>query len=861
MKKFKLLKSVIERLYKASFIFVTLQGIIIFLFLYDNRGRIGFQLAKYDLLEILSRNSSLDTIYLKDYIYYFQDILNSLSKPQLDRLDLSVNFNDFKLLECSRLDKENCTKDGWIRGPKLIHNNETYKIKLRAKGDREIHRQNIKKMSFKVDIRGDKRMFGMEEFSLQLPVIRNYSMESLVANLLRKENILSPRNRYVKLFMNGEYLGIRHLEEGFGRELVENGKRRYGPVFSLDEDSGEPFITNRFDLNDRKNWFKSENNLSHSALSVLRLVQSEPEKVNEYFDIDKWAKYFAMLDSFHMIHGTLPKSVKFYLNPVNGKFEPIFYDGHYGTGLFDKFLLTDFIRPNDSPKNCRYACNESAFYKMFFGDIYDINEEFLNKYISNLKYFSSEKYFNEKFNREWNTFSRIRGNFYREFLKRDQAHHEGLMPHVAPKTRIYEKLKNIQNDIKVAENKNPYHAFDFSNNELLITNKSSRIPQKYNIYCEKESPLLENFIIKDVPMYLNIKEIDKSCSFQNIKFSINEGNKKQLLKDSMVSDYELDIKLKNNSFPKSFSKEIVGNEMNNILFKPGKTFIKNNKTIINKKIIFGDKSEICFKNNSILFIKDSELTIKGSFNNPVIFKGCEGETGSLVIDNSNINLGFFHGKNLNFPEIKLRSLYGGINILNSNLIGESISILNSNSEDAINFVNSGVKLNTINIENAMSDAIDSDNSFLDIKQIFCKSIGNDCLDLSFSEGKVNSLKAISVEDKVLSLGEKSTLKINNLSALKSEMGIVNKDQSNLFLDKYSFQNVKIPISSYIKKNEFNSPKLTINFLENELDNDFLKFISKDSLVIIEKKRYFGLSESNKISDLLYGNLYGVKTKR
>ena len=93
------------------------------------------------------------------------------------------------------------------------------------------------------------------------------------------------------------------------------------------------------------------------------------------------------------------------------------------------------------------------------------------------------------------------------------------------------------------------------------------------------------------------------------------------------------------------------------------------------------------------------------------------------------------------------------------------------------------------------------------------------------------------------------------------MGIVNKDQSNLFLDKYSFKKVKIPISSYIKKNEFNSPKLTINSLENELDNDFLKFISKESLVIIDKKRYFGLKESNTISDLLYGNIYGVKTKR
>ena len=32
-----------------------------------------------------------------------------------------------------------------------------------------------------------------------------------------------------------------------------------------------------------------------------------------------------------------------------------------------------------------------------------------------------------------------------------------------------------------------------------------------------------------------------------------------------------------------------------------------------------------------------------------------------------------------------------------------------------------MKLNFINIENAKSDAIDSDNSFLDIKQIFAKA--------------------------------------------------------------------------------------------------------------------------------------------
>ena len=57
-----------------------------------------------------------------------------------------------------------------------------------------------------------------------------------------------------------------------------------------------------------------------------------------------------MLDAYNMMHGTLPKSVKFFLNPVTGVFEPIF-DGHYGLGLFDKYLLSDVIRIDNSLLN------------------------------------------------------------------------------------------------------------------------------------------------------------------------------------------------------------------------------------------------------------------------------------------------------------------------------------------------------------------------------------------------------------------------------------------------------------------------------------------------------------------------------
>ena len=76
-------------------------------------------------------------MYFKDYFEYLKDIFNSLNQPSLERLDLAVNFEDFIALECSRKDLENCSKDGWIRGPKIILNNQSYDVKLRAKGDRK----------------------------------------------------------------------------------------------------------------------------------------------------------------------------------------------------------------------------------------------------------------------------------------------------------------------------------------------------------------------------------------------------------------------------------------------------------------------------------------------------------------------------------------------------------------------------------------------------------------------------------------------------------------------------------------------------------------------------------------------------
>ncbi len=148
---------------------------------------------------------------------------------------------------------------------------------------------------------------------------------------------------------------------------------------------------------------------------------------------------------------------------------------------------------------------------------------------------------------------------------------------------------------------------------------------------------------------------------------------------------------------------------------------------------------------------------------------------------------------------------------------------------------------------------------MDLKKIICNNIGNDCLDLSFSKGKLQILEAKEIGDKAISLGESSFLKINYAKIIKSEIGIVSKDSSILNIDKYIHEDVKLPLAAYIKKEEFGPP--TIN-LDEIYPNDLSNFLfSRDSLIKISNDSIKSEFTSKSIEDMLYGNQFGIKTVR
>ena len=93
-----------------------------------------------------------------------------------------------------------------------------------------------------------------------------------------------------------------------------------------------------FELQDKKYWSQANPSISNHGLYILNNMITNSTQFKESIILNKWAKIFAFIDVFNLYHGSVSKSVKFYYNPVYGKFEPVFFDGHHGAGEFRDFF-------------------------------------------------------------------------------------------------------------------------------------------------------------------------------------------------------------------------------------------------------------------------------------------------------------------------------------------------------------------------------------------------------------------------------------------------------------------------------------------------------------------------------------------
>ncbi len=238
-----------------------------------------------------------------------------------------------------------------------------------------------------------------------------------------------------------------------------------------------------------------------------------------------------------------------------------------------------------------------------------------------------------------------------------------------------------------------------------------------------------------------------------------------------------------------------------------------------------------FSNQKINYeINDKSRLIKIKPKNQGKYLISNSELDNVTIDLSYDELSKLDSEN-NFDEARYdKTFYTGcLNIYDSNMKNVSIKVTNSPCEDSVNFVRSKGYINSIEINGSKFDSIDADFSEILFMNTLILNSGNDCVDVSKGEYKFEILNLQNCFDKGISIGESSTVRIEEMSVSNSYIGLAIKDSSEVDINFYKLTGTEYCYASYRKKEEFGPSKLKINQVNC---NDSKTFSQPDSFIVV-----------------------------
>lgn len=384
-------------------------------------NRINNQVDKIKNVLIPYPDYSIDTIDdVVDYVkIFFSD--NEISIPSID---LKIKQTEVLRIHEALKSKSKIELDGRLSYSK-INDAREYKIKIKTKGDRDLHYENYADMSFRIKIDGkDNFIDGLDRFDLQRPVIRNYTWEFLYSYIANREGLLTLKKELVSLSVNGDARGLYVLEETPTHKTIETQSRKNGPIFEINENLGSIFPNVQYRLISEKAWTSDNDILKAANISIndFRFYNSKKYPISDIMDIDKWAKFFALTDLFKTYHGAVPKSVILYYNPTTGLIEPIVRDSHRGAGKFEKFIFADFII-DPKAAQCEWICDNYLWFTRFFSLE---NKRFLALYLKYLEKYTSTQFISDVLSSYEKYFKAHDRLYYRSFASSDEILNRGL---------------------------------------------------------------------------------------------------------------------------------------------------------------------------------------------------------------------------------------------------------------------------------------------------------------------------------------------------------------------------------------------------------------------------------------------------
>jgi hypothetical protein len=808
------------------------------------------------------------------------------TENRLNSLNLNIKFENIEKL---RIKREKALKNNLLIrsendfvNSKVSYNSELPQTcKIRLKGDLPQH-WNGDKWSLRINTKKDRSIKGMSTFSIQDPITRNYTYEWLFLQNLKFEDVLAPNYFFVNVNINGKEKGIYAIEEHFSKEMIEGKKRREGIVLSFNEhymwnlhwNVSWPisYRTSRIEVRDlrRVNAIPQLSKQRDTAVSLLRNLQARLLEAEQVLDHEKTAKFLALSNIWGADHGLSYADINFYYNPITARLEPIAMDAK---PEFTTTHPSDYFTHGEMEETwVNYALkseNIARLYTQYLNKF--TNDEYLQSLYE--KFGEEEIYYRNLLKKEillenkhyiWRADKILLSDPWKIVKDRATAIRRGLDdPNIALFYAYRHRDKKDSNYLKIVVRNTlnqpveirsfQLNGVEYLANDIVLNNSK-----------DKKSPLNPESVIlapnrwlSDTPRNDVFFKIPLPDRFDEINASSVISNARILgLDDFLHKSVSFDgPSLSSVHFPSLLSTFKAADENSFIKQKNNNYFIPTGSYLITDDIAIPTNCSLTiekgttlrFSRKTVLYLQGA-LFVEGTKENPVIFTAQDDTWGGVLVTNSNVRskVNFLTCSNANGigPIIQEKGidrngwmLTGAVTFNRSNVDIFNSRFIDINSEDALNIVSSDFTIQGCFFSKLASDAFDGDFVNGTIQDCFFSEINGDGVDFSGSNAEVSACKFSHIEDKAISVGEGSHVKVSCCKIENVSFGVVSKDLSTTEVyDNSEITNASsAAFAAFQKKSSFGPA--TINIKNSRIsESSKISLIQEGSSGFLDSKR-------------------------
>ena len=569
--------------------------------------------------------------------------------------------------------------------------------------------------------------------------------------------------------------------------------------------------------------------------------------ISAAFDVEKLATANVVANLLGADHALIPHNYRMYYNPINGRLEPVGFDGDSG-------------RENYYPHQYQHAIEDTNYIKAYVQAI----ERFTSDaYIWEVKNWPESKELQiilesslhpYRWNTEFVDFNRkvleamiAPKNTINVFL--ESADKQGLTLSIDNFGRLPVQIEGISNldgrsiaslgeSIHIFPTERKLVRFSYAENyERLFVNKKGRV----NFDLNKE---IENLKI-DFRILGASKPLRSAIYAWGAEDEDVVASSKFLRMESTIDEFDF---LRVDEDKKIIFAESGTHQIKSPLILPS-----------GYRFVVPPGSNFEFVTNGSRIISYATLDWRGTAQKPIrVYATARDGRGVLVMNTSDTSrLEHCIFDNLKNPTSPYWSVSGAVNFYESDVIINRCVFKNNRCEDALNVIRADVQMTQSLFENIQSDAFDGDFVTGRISSTSFYHLGNDGVDVSGSVLSLSDLEFDKAGDKAISGGEDSKLFLERIFIKNSAIAIASKDKSYIEAIDIKLSKNELGFTAFQKKPEFGSASITAVRVVHD-EQITLHLIEDGSRLRLNGNL---VETQSRVKDQMYGVIYGKKSER